>query len=822
MTTIGIDLTNALARFSGQPSPVWLPSVVLPMTDNEPIITGESVKRHRRGSGLKWPPECQIPYGSSATLGKGRIALADVWRYLSPFEVQDEAWDNYQPFQQKISWQPDPVNLRSIISFSAEELVAQVVCSVYPGIHAAEQVSLIVPDDLGEGAQQALLDAFGGVPGLHLLPRPIAIACHWCAEQDASQFPSKMRRCGFIWVLSMGIDRWELCQVEIRKENNRLIPVRDHTVFSSGVAVDGLSMLAAYAIAAGKSKLDSVWYDLMIGDLAEELNQSPMVSCSSNFYNQACNGIRNWQGRLSGESLGQLFAPEEIEKVLIRRWKEQRPQDFRGLFGRQRNSCLAAIADGSLAMLAIDDVPLGQFLLKEFSEQVIVSDGVATFRGAEQVARQMAQDEVPYYDQIAPVLIYYQGRDEFNDPIIDTKPLIEARTVAAGEIARTARPISEFSILGGKDSLSLVLKRDFGKKSEIRQVSAELKEQTKNDEPVVITAEIKAGQGFAKAQVVSVKTGLFESMLNWRKMELCAEPEQPKYAWPPGVADVRSNLSERDLAPFREMSKLLGDYNPRRSISADVRSFRQSINLWVRTGVPYRYEGSIPSTDSIRSFPCPEVLQELSDNLGDAISISPEDRDLVRLAGWLYEACPKEALTAVKQRLRACEPFPCDLEVAGKAFVQRKDVHLFVGHFNKIIHVVNGLYQGDTYNNWVRAFRDMIRFRIDTLRPEFISNAQINCIEKYIIELMWYESDVRRTKYNNCLYIAPHLLKRRRFDDGFLAVGGERWKVWVERFEFASEHGLNWQKKVASAMINLLNKKGSLGDVTILARNEGK
>ena len=114
----------------------------------------------------------------------------------------------------------------------------------------------------------------------------------------------------------------------------------------------------------------------------------------------------------------------------------------------------------------------------------------------------------------------------------------------------------------------------------------------------------------------------------------------------------------------------------------------------------------------------------------------------------------------------------------------------------------------------------MIRFRVDTLRADFITKTQINTIERYVIGLMYYESENRGTKYNNCLYIAPHILKRRRFDDNFLALESTRWKEWVEMFEYASSSGKYRQKAMAKAMMNVLKAEATIGDIQILASNE--
>lgn len=140
---------------------------------------------------------------------------------------------------------------------------------------------------------------------------------------------------------------------------------------------------------------------------------------------------------------------------------------------------------------------------------------------------------------------------------------------------------------------------------------------------------------------------------------------------------------------------------------------------------------------------------------------------------------------------------------------------------SELLTTLNNDYAEDSNNNWVRAFRDMIRFRVDPLRLEYIKDTQINTIEKYVVGLMHYQSNRRGPKYNNCLYIAPHLLKRRRFDDNFLAVDSARWKEWMEMFTYASQVGMKRQKDMAKAMLKVLRAEATLGDIKILASNEG-
>jgi hypothetical protein len=577
-------------------------------------------------------------------------------------------------------------------------------------------------------------------------------------------------------------------------------------------------MLAVYGIGTGLSSIENVWFDLTVGNLADELVNGSTANCFSNQYAQALKSIQQWPGRLPENKAGCSLEIESLRTELIahaKKFKEFVKRDYQ---------CLGVVADGAVAALQVGGVPIANRVLEDAYDDYEcfdISNGSGSLKGAQLVAHQLHQGLPTYRDKIAAISIYYLGRDEFLDPKISEKPLIEGRTVEAGKVAKTEVPITEFSIPQGRDALSLTLNRKFGDKVVIRQVQAGLREQTKNDEPVEITAEIRAGQGFAKAHVLSVKPGLFESLLNWRAMEESDRPPDPLYAWPPGIANIHSILKRWQLQAFREMRDLLADYNPKKDISWDVDQFRQSLTFISLTDAKkYEYEGRVSSTDTINSFVDSDLLQELSDNLGDAIDLSPKNKHLIRLAGWLFEACPQSAINAAVKRIKQRKELPCDLEVVGKAFVKKEHVQVFVEMFVERIRELSNDYSADSNNNWIRAFRDMIRFRVNTLRKDYILDTQINTIEKYVIGLMYYESGVMGTKYDNCLYIAPHILKRRRFDDDFLAVNSDEWEKWKDMFAYAAENGKDRQKKMADAMINFLNKQGTLKDVTGLVRNE--
>ncbi len=73
--------------------------------------------------------------------------------------------------------------------------------------------------------------------------------------------------------------------------------------------------------------------------------------------------------------------------------------------------------------------------------------------------------------------------------------------------------------------MNLVLRRSAARNEKVfRKVSAEIPEETQKDESVLISANLKPGQGFAKVTINSERRGVFSTLLNWKTMEDCDEP----------------------------------------------------------------------------------------------------------------------------------------------------------------------------------------------------------------------------------------------------------------------------------------------------------
>jgi hypothetical protein len=192
--TTGVD-TSALVRhwppqvelrgdFRPQP-----PVVLLPLMPGEPLLVGDAAAAHRRAAGFPWPPESQVPFAGDSACGVARIPLVAAWTSILPTESDDLSMRRREDHEFK--WCPDGREH----CVRAGEILAR---SIKAFLNAAKVpfdsclTAIVVPDALDEAGQQILLDNLSqcgvAADNVHLLPRPLAVALHWCQNPDARKF----------------------------------------------------------------------------------------------------------------------------------------------------------------------------------------------------------------------------------------------------------------------------------------------------------------------------------------------------------------------------------------------------------------------------------------------------------------------------------------------------------------------------------------------------------------------------------------------------------------------------------------------------------
>lgn len=268
------DLREPLELFREQP-----PVCVLPLMAGEPLLVANAAAKHRRSAGLSWPPEAKVPYAGDSACGLGRIPLVAAWMALLPPPGDEETMARRDDV--KFKWWPDGREH----AVRAGRILAT---SVRAFLNAARLLpnscltAIVVPDGLDEAGQQILLDNLGeiGLPidFVHLLPRPLAVALHWCntaqslvarqAVEDAEG-----TAIGRLRVATMSLDVWEAVSLELRARRNDgrvwLMPVRDRVRLAGALPeleTLGISFALGLARANSNGEPLSWWHRLFASD----------------------------------------------------------------------------------------------------------------------------------------------------------------------------------------------------------------------------------------------------------------------------------------------------------------------------------------------------------------------------------------------------------------------------------------------------------------------------------------------------------------------------------------------------------------------------
>jgi hypothetical protein len=809
------------------------PFIVLPMFDGEQPLLGEAATQHRRGSGYDWPPECQVPYLRTSQYGSGRIPLVAAWWRLAPGGNSFDEWSGVLSHNTSLSWTPTPD--KPPVSILSEQLICK-TAKLFSQ-NDIKQTALVVPDHIGEAAQQALLDIWNrdNEGTLHLTPRPIAIAADWCRQNSAAgrniaDESAEGKYLGRIAVLSLSLDVWETVLFEIRARNFNgniyLFPVRDRTEHSFYVPINGFFWLVAIAslIDHGTNKS---WRYLQDPEWLMQCAKGDISGINLSEISGRESGIKKYLD----DSLRGIMPADDMVTL------QQLPDIVSELFEKQFNDLpngssdlLSVIVDGACANFPVGPRTMAEFALLKtpLLKRPIISSGEMTSRGAAWIAYCLQNNLPTYRDKLMPIEICAIGRDSYYDPQISYKQLVPDATVEAGKTYCSPIPITGLTIAKGQDSLTLELRRRKDDDSFYKRVKANLREKTTQNEDVILESEVQPGQGFAKVRIKSVRPRVFESTLNWRLMGDCETPSLGQLSWPLGMARVLAD-DNYFASAHKEMIELCNKFesNSYTLRSGDLRQLREQINTWPTydavqshrgelniKSIPYMYIGAFASDDTLNKCIDTAILNRLRNCIDNELkSYKPRanEDDLINLSAWLYQACPEYARILVVQKLSQGRISPASLMLIGNVFDMKDEIHLFYNAFVKQIRN-NGF---ERINNWLRAFRNLIRFRVKSVDIEYLHSGQLDEILSVLIKL--FEKLLRENNsgqiLDNCLYLFPHLLKRRKFDPDFLAIDCPDYKKLRELLKKATvDCQRNRHKDGAKVIIPFLEHSASKED----------
>lgn len=766
------------------------PAALLPLMPGESVISGASAHSHRRGTGSTWPPECQVPIYNNFKNGTGRIPLVCAWQKLAKRSVKSFSGILGDT---AIGWRPTG---KKELSCSAEKLIALSISS-WKKKFSNHKTAIIIPDSLGEAAQQALLDHCN----VFLVPRPVAVALSWCRSNvnnfnGLGEESEEGNTIGHLLVITMAFDQWEVVPIEIRAKifGDRLwlVPVRNRIADVGESSRIGASFFFGLA-GQSSSNFNEIWHDVFGSPKVSNYAIENIVpNEEQNKYLREC-AIKGWteKDRMNLQSLDawkdMIWTPQSnsfnlFHKELV----ALRDQQLAFLPEKAREECLGIIIDGACAQIPITKTRRhGDFIADAFeSNGVIISDGFEAVRGAAFTAAALEYGLPCYRETILPIEIHHHRKDKHGDWTNAYKLLVEGTTVRAGEEYKSKKPVIGLKIKQGEKTLNLVLRRSTANNEQIfRKVSAEIPKETQKDERVLISANLRPGQGFAKVTINSERIGVFSTLLNWRTMEDCEEPAPPNLSYLPQVSKV---LYDCDLwlaaENFLKMA-INSLENNTFDLADNLDLLRREINKWpladsvdeyrgrIPKGDPFLHYGVFPSDGDITTVMSPQLAEKFIDACGECFSNSSDRNKKQKIqwaASWLYLSCPQSILNSSRQNLNryGINTKPVDLHTIGLCWDKKSDLALFFEALEKVFWS-----ELTAINNWLRASRNIVRFRDHALKLEVVPKERLDNIINGLYIALLNEIDNRNfaRKFDNCVLSLLYLLKRRRYDDNFLA-----------------------------------------------------
>lgn len=775
---VAVDLTafQPLALDDeGRTTAIW-PAFCLPWYPGEPPIVGEAAQRHRRASqavgvGPEWNLDLQ---------NRARFHLAEGW-----LEMTREP-DSLVSSGAHIEWHPPGENRRVSIGFS------QVIEAVlHPWNGSGMDLALVVPDGLGPGPREEILSRLSrGFRSIQFVPRTIAAASSWCGRQELQKILQDRRaapgdRVGSLFVTTSPADTWEAALVPIRLEGSgrkaRLCPVYERTTRQSEIGVVGLELQPGVQ-SVKSADAEQAWWLRLLGrpDLADI------------------------PGALTSDSaaVSEMFRARTLPQQLNRHWS---PTNARG-------AALDAVAAAESQGQIIDwlhvahcenaQVPVPLLDLADYLGPPSIVHPSTLLPSALDVPRRVAQGETPYYESLARIDMYVEARNAYHDPVSSWRPLIEATEVPVGTRYRSPDPITDLGLPGGKQpKVDIFIRSHRRGKALLGTVRATQRDPQDEPDQLRIEATLDPGQGMSRIDVSSQEGGRFRITVREADLRPVEAHPELRYAWPRGSAWVVSHPQlERNAWAAITMTRW------RDMTTREFTCVRNTMNVWKRPeefdeegrkfSVPkeihpaFVYLGAFPShseswTDELR-----HRAAEYGSSLEEIYRQNRFQKPVLWNASWLYSECPEHLLDEVRRQLR--DPAALNeaaLAVVGNCFISQRDHRAY---FSSLVSsILSGAGPADQY--WIRAYRNLARFRAKALSLDVMSPEEQSLVVRWYLEVFEESMENRRSiirpignhPFLHCAYLAPHILKRRRFDSQFLEVGSKQYQQVNATYERA-------------------------------------
>jgi hypothetical protein len=234
----------------------------------------------------------------------------------------------------------------------------------------------------------------------------------------------------------------------------------------------------------------------------------------------------------------------------------------------------------------------------------------------------------------------------------------------------------------------------------------------------------------------------------------------------------------------------------------------------------FRHYGVCPSDGDLDSVSSPSLMREFANECTKKflnVRTNPSERKQIQqTASWMYLACPQAIITSVRNNLNRKLALikQEDLHTIGLCWCESEDISMFFKALDQ------RLSQGTTgVNNWLRACRNIVRFRDSALHTDIIPSRRLNQIVNRILKILEGQVEAKNfsTIFNNCILTCLYLLKRRRYDKEFLNNESDEYfrvnEILGGLLKKQSRTLNDRQTSIINATLKFLRKEASLKDL---------
>ncbi len=238
--------------------------------------------------------------------------------------------------------------------------------------------------------------------------------------------------------------------------------------------------------------------------------------------------------------------------------------------------------------------------------------------------------------------------------------------------------------------------------------------------------------------------------------------------------------------------------------------------------------GVIGSEGKLELLPAPGLARGLRNTIGKRFETlvrhgkarSALGSALLRAGGWFYLAMPDQCRSYLCSQIGAAAAnvlalSAVDLHAIGLGITAKEE---FLRFYPLVVKALR--HPEARPNNWLRAVRNICRFRNNALHPEAISDVVLMQLVEELFETMRTQlsgGNFAPRIFGNCLEAIPFLLKRRRYNADFLAPDSPVAKRLI-RFLEEVDREYRWRlptrlQQFPKATLNFLHMKATLTDL---------